>query len=213
MSELGDICVAAAQSGAKVLRELYDRPRDIHLKGRIDLVTDADKASEETVLKILQERAPGVKILAEESGEHGSGDVRFIVDPLDGTTNYAHGIPIFCCTVGAEERGEVVAGCTVDPVHGETFFAARGEGAFLNGERLRVADVRELEQAVVCTGFPYRDREKLPRMIAAFGRFTELARGTRRLGSAALPSRRVPRASSVKRPKAASICGSLSRSP
>ncbi len=190
MSELGEICLAAAQAGARVLRELYDRPREIHLKGRIDLVTDADRASEETVLRLLHERAPGVRVLAEESGEQGTGATRFIVDPLDGTTNYAHGLPLFACTVAAESNGVVVAGCTVDPMRDEIFFAARGEGAVLRsaqGERrLHVSEARELEKSLVCTGFPYGDREKLPSMLAAFARFTELAQGSRRLGSAAL---------------------------
>jgi myo-inositol-1(or 4)-monophosphatase len=184
--ELGEICVAAAERGAEVLRDLYTRPRDVALKGRIDLVTDADKAAEEAVLGVLAERAPGVRVLAEESGERGRGDTRFIVDPLDGTTNYAHGIPLFCCTVGVEKGGRTLAGCTVDPLRQEVFFAVRGEGAFLNGARLAVSGATQLDQAVVCTGFPYVDREKLPWMINAFGRFTELSRGTRRLGSAAL---------------------------
>jgi len=181
-----DVCIAAAQAGAKILRDLYDRPRDIHLKGRIDLVTDADKASEEVVIETLNELAPGVRILAEESGERGKGDARFIVDPLDGTTNYAHGIPLFCCTVGFEENGKVVAGCTVDPLRNEVFHAARGEGAFLGANRLHVSRARELVEAVVCTGFPYGNRERLQQMMAAFSRFTDLAQGTRRLGSAAL---------------------------
>ena len=185
-AELADICVAAAQTGARVLRELYDRPRQVHLKGRIDLVTDADQAAEEAVLRALRERAPGARVLAEESGESGSGEARFIVDPLDGTTNYAQGLPLFACTVAAEVKGRVVAGCTVDPLRGEVFRAARGTGAWLGDRRLEVSTVTDLLQAVLCTGFPYGDREKLPEMLAAFSRFTELARGTRRLGSAAL---------------------------
>ena len=189
-AELRDICVAAAEAGARVLRDLYEGPRDVRFKGRTDLVTDADKASEETVLRILRERAPGARILAEESGAHGGNEVCFIVDPLDGTTNYAHGIPIFCCTVAAEENDRVVAGCTVDPMRGELFTALRGRGAELRTARgsqpLRVSAAAELVEAVVCTGFPYGDRDKLPQMIAAFGKFTELARGSRRLGSAAI---------------------------
>jgi myo-inositol-1(or 4)-monophosphatase len=189
-AELRDICAAAAEAGAKTLRYLYDRPRDVQFKGRIDLVTDADKAAEEAIIRVLRQRAPGTGILAEESGAQGGGDLRFIVDPLDGTTNYAHGLPMFCSTVGAEENGVVVAGCTVDPLRGETFLAARGHGAQLrtaNGTRpLRVSGPTELVDALLCTGFPYGDRDKLPRMIAAFGKFTELARGTRRLGSAAI---------------------------
>ena len=189
-AELREICAAAAEAGARTLRDLYGRPRDVQFKGRIDLVTDADKASEEAVLNILRERAPGAGILAEESGEQGGGSLRFIVDPLDGTTNYAHGLPLFCCTVGAEEDGALAAGCTVDPLRGETYLVARGEGAQLgtaNGTRpLRVSAASELVEALLCTGFPYGDRDKLPEMIAAFGKATELSRGTRRLGSAAL---------------------------
>jgi myo-inositol-1(or 4)-monophosphatase len=184
--ELERICVSAAQAGGKLLRELFDKPREVTLKGRIDLVTDADRAAEEKILRLLREHAPGVAILAEESGESGKGDLRFIVDPLDGTTNYAHGIPLFTCTVAAEVSGELVAGCTVDPMRAETFRAHRGGGAFLGARKLSVSSTATLEEAVTCTGFPYGHREQLPRMIAAFGRFTELARGSRRLGSAAM---------------------------
>jgi myo-inositol-1(or 4)-monophosphatase len=185
-AELERICVSAAQAGAKLLRELYDKPREVTLKGRIDLVTDADRAAEEKILRLLRERAPGAAVLAEESGESGKGDLRFIVDPLDGTTNYAHGIPLFTCTVAAEVSGELVAGCTVDPMRAETFRAHRGGGAFVGARKLAVSATAKLDEAVVCTGFPYGHREQLPKMVSAFGRFTELARGTRRLGSAAM---------------------------
>ena len=204
-AELASICVSAAEAGARVLRDLFDRPREVSLKGRIDLVTDADKAAEERILHLLEERAPGVAELAEESGAHGSGaaKARFIVDPLDGTTNYAHGIPLFACTVAVEVKGQVVAGCTVDPVRGERFRAVRGGGAWLGRalfdkpggqrpqseppeRRLSVAKAEQIGNAVICTGFPYDHRERLSETLDAFGRFTELARGSRRLGSAAL---------------------------
>jgi myo-inositol-1(or 4)-monophosphatase len=184
--QLERICVSAAQFGAKLLRELFDKPREVTLKGRIDLVTDADRAAEEHILRLLHDRAPGAAILAEESGESGRGELRFIVDPLDGTTNYAHGIPLFTCTVAAEVSGELIAGCTVDPMRGETFRAHRGGGAYVGARKLSVSAASNLEEAVACTGFPYGHRDHLPRMVRAFGRFTELARGTRRLGSAAL---------------------------
>ena len=210
-AELASICVSAAEAGARVLRDLFDRPREVSLKGRIDLVTDADKAAEERILRLLEERAPGVAVLAEESGAHGSGaaKARFIVDPLDGTTNYAHGIPLFACTVAAELKGAVVAGCTVDPLRGERFRAHRGGGAWLGHanldrpgshsssqggrpsseppeRRLSVALAEQLGHAVICTGFPYEKRARLAEILEAFGRFTELGRGTRRLGSAAI---------------------------
>jgi myo-inositol-1(or 4)-monophosphatase len=198
--ELAAACVAAAEAGARVLRDLFDQPREVMLKGRIDLVTDADRAAEARVLEVLRARAPGVAVLAEESGAHaGTGasaaaGARFIVDPLDGTTNYAHGIPLFACTVGVELGGRIVAGCTVDPSRGERFRAVRGEGAFLGSafaevqseRRLSVAGARELGSAVVCTGFPYDRREDLTAILAAFAKFTAVCRGTRRLGSSAL---------------------------
>ena len=189
--ELGRTCVAAAEAGALVLRELFDKPRAIEHKGRIDLVTDADRASEARILEVLRERAPGVPVLAEESGAHaGQGDARFIVDPLDGTTNYAHGIPLYACTVAAEIGGRAVAGCTIDPSRGETFHAVRGGGAFVRsagGERpLAVSRAADLNDAVVCTGFPYDKREQLAQLLRWFAAFTERAQGTRRLGSAAI---------------------------
>ena len=141
-AELEAICVAAAEAGAQRLRELFGGPRQISLKGRIDLVTDGDRAAEERILALLHERAPGAAILAEESGASGKGEVRFVVDPLDGTTNYAHGIPIFTCTVAAEEKGVPVAGCTVDPMRGETYRGCRGRGAFLNDAPLRASRAR-----------------------------------------------------------------------
>ncbi len=190
-AELQAICVAAASEGARVLRERSTLPREVQFKGRIDLVTDADKASEEAVLRLLAERAPGVAVLAEESGAHGEqAALRFIVDPLDGTTNYAHGIPLFACTVAAESGGSVLAGCTVDPSRGELFRAARGLGAWAERDgserRLSVSRETELGRALVCTGFPYDRRERLPELLDGFARFTTRAQGTRRLGSAAL---------------------------
>ena len=189
-------CIAAAEAGARVLREKFEGPLRIEHKGRIDLVTDADRAAEEAVLEVLGERAPGVAVLAEESGAHGSSEprLRFIVDPLDGTTNYAHGIPIYACTVAAEARGEVLAGCTVDPSRGERFRAAKGNGAFLgqvgsaiDGERrLCTSSPASLAHALVCTGFPYDKRERLAELLAMWERFTVRAQGTRRFGSAAL---------------------------
>jgi len=143
--ELRDICMAAAEEGARVLRELYDRPREVQFKGRIDLVTDADKASEETVLRVIRERAPGARILAEESGSGGEGEIGFIVDPLDGTTNYAHGLPLFpapwaprrtacrwraapsirCATRSSSPPGERALFCAMDSPSGSCAFPAR----------------------------------------------------------------------------------------
>src|SRR5207253_371150 len=125
------------------------------------------------VALLVREARPGDVILAMSNGSFG-GLHKKLLDPLDGTTNYAHGLPLFACTVAAEVSGELVAGCTVDPMRAETFRGHRGGGAFVGARRLSVSNATSLDEAVVCTGFPYGHRNHLPEMVAAFGRFTEL---------------------------------------
>jgi myo-inositol-1(or 4)-monophosphatase len=125
-------------------------------------------------------------MLAEEGGERsGEQDARWIVDPLDGTTNYAHGLPIFCVSIALERAGEVVLGVVHDPMREEIYVAERGRGATLNGEPMRVSDTDELIQTLIATGFPH-DRAEMPEALDLFGRFAAITRGMRRLGSTAL---------------------------
>jgi myo-inositol-1(or 4)-monophosphatase len=125
-------------------------------------------------------------MLGEEGGETaGEEDARWVVDPLDGTTNYAHGLPMFAVSIALEKAGEVVAGVVHDPIREETFVAERGRGARLNDESIGVSETDELVRALVVTGFPY-DRDEVPAAVELFGRFSVLAQGMRRLGSAAL---------------------------
>jgi len=125
-------------------------------------------------------------MLAEEGGAlPGEEDARWIVDPLDGTTNYAHGLPVFAVSIALEKAGEVVLGVVHDPMREETFVAERGEGANLNGEPISVSETDELVRALVVTGFPY-DRDEVPATVDLFGHFSMLVQGMRRLGSAAL---------------------------
>src|SRR5512143_3777502 len=138
-TELREACVEAVRRGGAILAERFSKPRTIERKGKIDLVTDADRASEEAVLGFLRSRFPAAAILAEESGEHAGSELRFFVDPLDGTTNYAHGVPHFAVTVGVADAGGLAAGAILDPVRGELFAAARGAGAFLGDRRLAVS--------------------------------------------------------------------------
>ncbi len=188
-TELRDACVEAVRRGGAILAERFTQPRTIQRKGVIDLVTDADKASEEALLGFLRGRFPGAAILAEESGEHAgsaSGELRFYVDPLDGTTNYAHGIPHFAVTVAVADGAGLAAGATLDPLRGELFTAVRGGGAFLGDRRLTVSRCPTLRDALLVTGFPYDVHERPDAPLALFGAFIRRARAVRRFGSAAL---------------------------
>lgn len=188
-TELREACVEAVGRGGAVLAERFTRPRTIQRKGLIDLVTDADKASEEALLSFLRGRFPGAAILAEESGEHAgsaSGELRFYVDPLDGTTNYAHGIPHFSVTVAVADGAGLAAGATLDPLRGELFTAVRGGGAYLGERRLEVSGCREPRDALLVTGFAYDSHANADHALRLFGDFTRRFQSVRRLGSAAL---------------------------
>ena len=159
-------------------------------KGDINLVTEADLASEKHIINKIRSHYPKHAILAEESGESLAvidGDKRWkwIIDPLDGTTNYAHGYPCFCVTLALEHDGEIVVGVTHDPTRNETFSAEKGQGASLNNKKIRVSDTEKLSEALIVTGFPYdiAQRENFARHL------TEMllkSRGIRRDGSAAI---------------------------
>lgn len=188
VSELGEACAEAARRGGAVLRERWGKVRTIELKGGIDLVTDADRASEAALLEFLRARFPGAAVLAEESGASGAGagGLRFFVDPLDGTTNYAHGVPHFAVTVAAADAEGLAAGATYDPLRDELFTGARGAGAFLGAERLRHSARDALGGSLLVTGFPYDIHERYEYPLALFGAFLRKARAVRRFGSAAL---------------------------
>jgi len=187
-SELRGACAEAARLGGEVLRQRFGGRRTIDYKGGIDLVTDADRASEEALLAFLRRRHPDAAILAEESGASGdaAAALRFVVDPLDGTTNYAHGLPHFAVNVAALDSGGVVAGATYDPVRDEMFLAARGAGASLGDDAIRVSRTPELQRAMLCTGFPYDVHQNHEMPLRIFGEYVRRARAIRRMGSAAL---------------------------
>jgi len=159
-------------------------------KGDIDLVTEADIAAEELIIDRIRSHYPLHGILAEESGEtiqEGSSrsEWKWIIDPLDGTTNYAHGYPCFCVSIGVEHSGALEIGVVYDPMRNEMFAAERGQGAPLNERRIRVSNVEELNRAMMCTGFPYDVRTR-PDFARDFTNFTLHAQAVRRDGSAAL---------------------------
>jgi myo-inositol-1(or 4)-monophosphatase len=181
------VLVEAALAGGDVLKGYFGSGFRISYKGPLNLVTEADLASEREVVGILKRRFPGAAILAEEAGEEsGDSGLRFIIDPLDGTTNFAHGYPVFAVSIACEEGDTVTAGAVYDPVREELFTAARGKGAFRNGRRLSVSATKRLEEALLVTGFPYDLKEDLTGNLRLFHRFMGASRAIRRDGSAAL---------------------------
>ncbi len=181
-----EAALGAARAAGEALRDGFGLRRQVRYKGEVDLVTEMDERAEEIIRETLLGAYPSYGMLAEEGGAlRGEEDARWIVDPLDGTTNYAHGLPVFAVSIALEKAGEVVLGVVHDPMREETFVAERGNGTALNGEPISVSHTDELIRALVVTGFPY-DREEVPAALDLFGRFSMLAQGMRRLGSAAL---------------------------
>jgi len=176
----------ARQSGA-ILRAGYNQEHQVGYKGVIDLVTEVDHESEAYLLGEVQRDFPEHHIFSEESGII-NGDVENIwyIDPLDGTVNYAHHIPIFCVSIGFAFRGALTLGAVYDPLRDEMFAAERGKGAYLNGKRLNASAVTELQRSLLVTGFPYDTWDTKLDNFANFEKFGKLTQGVRRLGSAAL---------------------------
>ncbi len=177
-----------ARSAGAVLRDKFSQTRTIETKGGLiaNLVTDADRASEELILERLQREVPSHGVLAEETGEVGQGAFTWFVDPLDGTTNYAHGVPHFCVTLALQDPQGMLLGVTYDPIRDELFSAGRGEGTTLNGRRVSATSVTSLDQAVLATGFPYDLQQKPEAPLKLFDALVRMAQGMRRMGSAAL---------------------------
>ncbi|MFQ5789965.1 MAG: inositol monophosphatase family protein [Acidobacteriota bacterium] len=186
MKELA-AAIEAALAGGQVLKRWLGGAFEVSYKGELDLVTQADTESEKTIVSLLSKRLPGVTILAEEGGmSEGDPNRRYIVDPLDGTTNFSHGYPFFAVSIAYERAGEIEAGVVYDPLREELFTGERGAGSFLNGRRLHASEGRRLDRALLITGFPYDLKEDLSGNLRLFNRFMGEARAIRRDGSAAL---------------------------
>jgi myo-inositol-1(or 4)-monophosphatase len=182
------VAISAAQAAAQVIREGVDRQahRTARKKGRVDLVTEVDLAAEAAICEILARDSPAIPILAEERGGAREGDTRWIVDPLDGTTNFVHGFPSSAVSIALQDRGELVVGVVLDPLQGTLCAAARGEGATCNGVRLAVSDTASLEDSLVLMGFAYDRRERADWYLSFVKLFLERAQGLRRAGAAAI---------------------------
>ena len=188
MSELLDLARAIAREAGGIARDRFHDPRTIRTKtSEIDLVTDVDHALDRLIRERVRAARPHDALLTEESqAESGSTGVRWVVDPLDGTTNYAHAFPHFAISIGVEQDGARVAGVVYDPMRDELFEAARGGGARLNGKPIHVSEIAELRRALLATGFAYDVHSRRTPNLAHFERFIGTAQAIRRAGSAAL---------------------------
>lgn len=181
------IGLAATCEGAKVLRKYFGKLTGVNKKGTIDLVTEADLESEKAIIGIIQNAFPQHSILAEESGLNGgSAENRWIIDPLDGTTNFAHELGIFAVSIAFSHLDELILGFVLNPVSGELFTAENGKGAKLNGFSISVSTTKQVSESLLVTGFPYNHPDIIDAIMYRFSRCTAAAQGIRRLGSAAL---------------------------
>jgi myo-inositol-1(or 4)-monophosphatase len=191
-----ELAIAVAKDAGALLRERLTQPRDVQFKGTVDLVTDADRASEALIANRIREAFPDHRLIGEEGarGADGSdepraaaGEVPFgwLVDPLDGTTNFSHGYPHFAVSIGLEHAGRVVLGIVYDPMRDELFVAERGVGGTMNGVPLRVTSEDKLIRSLLATGFPY-DLDERAESDALWDAFNSRVQGVRRDGSAAL---------------------------
>lgn len=188
MREILDVAVQMATRVGEIQRDRFAEPRTIETKSTaIDLVTDVDRACETLADGILRERRPDDGFLGEEgTSREGTTGLRWVIDPLDGTTNYAHGFPHFAVSIGVESVGERVVGVIYDPLKDELFSAVRGEGAELNGAPIGVSQTEDLTRGLLATGFAYNVHRAENAPLEIFGRFIRRARAVRRAGSAAL---------------------------
>ena len=176
-----------ARGAGEILRNGYNKDHTVHYKGTIDLVTETDHASEAFLIGEIQSRFPDSHIIAEESGEtKGDNEGIWYIDPLDGTVNYSHHIPVFCVSIAYAANGIVKLGAVYDPLRDEMFLAERGKGASLNGKAIHASSTTELQKSLLVTGFPYDTWNTKQDNFRNFEKLAKMTQGVRRLGSAAL---------------------------
>jgi len=187
LERVNQIATKAAYNGAEILRTYFGNISEVNKKGAIDLVTEADIKSEKEIVATIQTAFPDHSILAEESGLNlGDTKYKWLIDPLDGTTNFAHQVPIFCISIAFAIAGEICTGIVLDPVNAELFSATREKGALRNGKPINVSSTSIVSESLLVTGFPYNLREIFDPIIHRYARCLRAAQGIRRLGSAAL---------------------------
>ena len=189
---LMDVAVAAAQAGGEVILKAHRKRvpgtlTESSAKGTNDYVTEVDRAAEARIISVIQEIYPDHDVQAEETPQaEFHSDYRWIIDPLDGTTNFIHGYPMFAVSVGLAYQGRMRVGVVFDPLRGELFRAETGHGAWLNDERIQVSQVRVLEEALLTTGFPFKAQQHLHKYLEIFKDLFKSSSGIRRAGAAAL---------------------------
>ena len=182
-----DFAIRVAQDAGKLLRDRVGTTIDIGHKGDINIVTDVDLASERLIREAIASHYPRHQVLGEEGGlDESSSDYRWVVDPLDGTTNFAHGFPIFAVSIALEHKGETIIGVVYDPMRDELFAAEKGAGAALNHRPIHVSNTAELSKSLLSTGFPYDIRTASLNNLDHWKNFAMHAQALRRIGSAAL---------------------------
>ncbi len=187
MSSFKQIAVSAAKEAGLILKKKLPRKRKIAYKGVVNLVTEMDLYAEKMITSFIKKHFPEHNILAEEKFNwQGDSPYRWIIDPLDGTTNYAHGFPIFCVSIALEKNKEVILGVIYDPMREELFIAEKGKGAKLNGQKIHVSAISKLSSSLLATGFPYDLRESSKNNFDHFRNFALRVHAVRRTGSAAL---------------------------
>ena len=187
MTKLLSVAWDAANAAGTLIRESWSQPKEVGYKGAIDLVTSVDRESERRMVEVLQQNFPDHSVLAEEETDLvGAAQQRWIIDPLDATTNWAHGYPQLSVSIALEVEGEIVLGLVYDPLRRECFRAVKRQGATLNGSAIRTSGIKELDKALLATGFPYDRREKADFYLSFFKAFMTRSQGIRRAGSAAL---------------------------
>lgn len=182
-----ETAIDAAKAAGDVLLRSYEKPKTIEYKGEVDLVTEVDRASEQLIIEKILSQYPTHALFAEEGGGRKSdSEYRWIIDPLDGTTNYTHNLPLFSISIALEYKREILVGVVYDPVRPELFYAEKDRGAYLNGKPIAVSKVSDLNRSLLVTGFPVHRREQAETNLQVFRAFTLCSQGVRRLGSAAL---------------------------
>jgi myo-inositol-1(or 4)-monophosphatase len=183
-----NIAIRAARSAGNILLRYFEHTDTLTIteKSKNEFVSEVDRAAEEAIIEVLRKAYPDHSILGEESGSHKGNEYQWVIDPLDGTTNYLHGQPQFSVSIALKYRGQLEHGVIYDPLREEMYSATKGSGAFINDRRIRVTQRKGLEGALIGTGFPYRDHSQLDAYLGMLKDMVQDTSGIRRPGSAAL---------------------------